>query len=156
MEYEIVTLKEKKIVGIGNHLSNDDSQSSQKIGDLWGQVFTLNLDQKIENRVNAIPICLYSDYEDTLAEGKNLSYDITIGYEVEKENVYLEKWVSKIIPAGKYARFVIKGELSLVGEAWNAIWAMPLDRSYTGDFEQYMNEDMENAEVEIYVALKSE
>jgi len=34
------------------------------------------------------------------------------------------------------------------------IWKMDLKRSFTGDFEEYLNCDWENADIEIYIALK--
>ena len=61
----------------------------------------------------------------------------------------------KIIPAGKYAKFSICGNMvTAVAEAWQQIWDMDLDRSFTGDFEEYKNSEVENAEIDIYVALK--
>lgn len=153
MEYEIVKVKEKRILGIGAHLANDNPESMKKIGELWEQVFAQNLYENIGDKVTAYPICLYSDYEDTLVNGNVLAYDMTIGYEV-LQVVDKKQWVEKIIPAGNYAKFTVRGNVTdTVGAAWQEIWEMPLNRSYTGDFEQYMNEDMENAEVEIYIAL---
>ncbi len=41
-----------------------------------------------------------------------------------------------------------------VAKAWDKIWKMDLDRSFTGDFEEYLNSDFENADIDIYIALK--
>jgi predicted transcriptional regulator YdeE len=41
-----------------------------------------------------------------------------------------------------------------VAEAWEEIWKMDLERSFTGDFEEYLNSDWENADIDIYIALK--
>lgn len=50
---------------------------------------------------------------------------------------------------------MVKGNMiTAVASAWQEIWATPLNRSYTGDFEEYLNESMEEAEVAIYIALK--
>lgn len=65
--------------------------------------------------------------------------------------------VIKIIPKGKYAKFVVIGEMSkVVREAWTQIWQMDLKRKYTCDFEEYQNntQDMENAEIHIYIAIE--
>lgn len=63
----------------------------------------------------------------------------------------------KIIPKGKYAKFVIVGDVQKsVGEAWSKIWSMNLKRKYTCDFEEYQNntEDMQNQEIHIYIAIE--
>ena len=41
-----------------------------------------------------------------------------------------------------------------VAKAWSEIWSMSLDRSFTGDFEEYLNSDFENCNCDIYIALK--
>ena len=41
-----------------------------------------------------------------------------------------------------------------VAEAWNEIWKMDLNRSFTGDFEEYLNNDFDNSDINIYIALK--
>lgn len=154
MDYEIVELQEKKVVGLLDHLSNSDADRKQKIGKLWSDIFSEKLYEKVENKTNDFPICLYSDYENAGSAGEVLAYDVLVGFEV-KPSVKEVKYAEKTIPAGKYARFIVKGNVSeSVGAAWGEIWKTPLNRSYTGDFEQYMNEDMENAEIEIYIAVK--
>ena len=102
--------------------------------------------ENVKNVVSPYPIGLYSDYDAT-------SYDVTIGMTVSKnENTELSV---KIIPAGKYAKFSIKGDVVKdVSNAWNEIWTMSLDRSYTADFEEYLSNVDGVAEINIYVALK--
>ena len=41
-----------------------------------------------------------------------------------------------------------------VAKAWDQIWQMDLDRSYTGDYEEYLNSNFENCRIDIYIALK--
>jgi len=61
----------------------------------------------------------------------------------------------KIIPTGKYAKFSVHGHMEkAVAKAWGEIWKMDLDRSFTGDFEEYLTSDWENADIDIYIALK--
>ena len=141
MEYEIVNLKQKTLVGLSARTSNDSLDMGNVIGGLWGNFYTGGIHEQIKNRVNEFAIGLYSDY----TEDKK-GYCITVGNEVS--NV-------KIIPAGKYAKFSICGNMvTAVAEAWQQIWDMDLDRSFTGDFEEYKNSEVENAEIDIYVALK--
>ena len=64
---------------------------------------------------------------------------------------------NKIIEKGKYAKFVITGDVqNSVGQAWQEIWNMNLKRKYTCDFEEYQNnqEDMQNQEIHIFIALE--
>ena len=78
MKYEIVELKEKKIVGFAARTSNEDPQMGAVIGDLWKQLYTPENTEKIQNRVNTYAIGLYSDYD----KG---GYQVTAGFEM---NIY--------------------------------------------------------------------
>lgn len=145
MNYEIVTLSEKKIVGVEARTDNNDPQMPAIIGGLW-QKFMGGVWQSIKNPANPRCLCLYSNYGES-------SYDATVGAEVTANGN--PELVEKTIPAGKYAKFFIKGDVVKdVGNAWGEIWTMPLDRSFTGDFEEYLSNVDGVAEVEIYVALK--
>ena len=112
MNYEIITLNEKVVVGVSTATSNEDPEMGSKIG-----------------------------------------YTVTAGCEVSaSEN---DKLTTKVIPAGRYAKFSLHGPMeAVVAQAWEEIWQTPLDRSFTGDFEEYLNSDFENADVDIYIALK--
>ncbi len=77
--------------------------------------------------------------------------------EVSKEVENNEQIVSTIIPKGKYAKFVIIGDVqNSVGQAWQEIWNMELKRKYTCDFEEYQNnsQDMQKQEIHIYIAIE--
>lgn len=146
MNYEIVNLKEKIVVGVSAITSNDDPKMDQVIGGLWGRLYQGGVNEVIKNKVNEYAVGLYSDYE-------NNKYCVTVGNEVSRaEN---EGLTVKKIPEGKYAKFSIEGHMEkVVAEAWNKIWQMDLDRSYKADFEEYLNEDYDNAKIDIYISLK--
>lgn len=146
MNYEIVNLEEKTIVGVCTTTGNDDPKMTEKIGKLWVDLYQGGINSKIKNKVNEYAIGLYSDYNEN-------GYTVTAGNEVSKsENSDL---TTKIIPAGKYAKFSVHGHMEkAVAEAWGEIWKMDLNRSFTGDFEEYLNNDWENADIDIYIALK--
>lgn len=145
MNYEIVNLKEKIVVGLSSNTSNDDPAMGEIIGTLW-QDFYQSFSMIIKNRVNEYSIGLYSDYTEN-------GYTVTVGNEVSNcENNDLS---IKRIPAGKYAKFSIEGDMQQsVAQAWSEIWQMDLDRSFTGDFEEYLNSDFQNAKIDLYIALK--
>lgn len=146
MNYEIVNLKEKIVVGVSTQTSNTDPEMASKISSLWEDLYQTGIHESIKNKVNVHAIGLYSDYSDD-------KYIVTAGNEVRKsEN---EELITKYIPAGRYAKFSVHGNMTTaVAEAWAKIWKMNLDRAFTGDFEEYLNSDWENADIDIYIALK--
>ena len=143
MNYEIVELKEKTIVGFTARTSNEDPQMGAIIGGLWKQLYTPENTEKIQNRVNAYAIGLYSDYD---KEG----YQVTVGFEVsdaESGNGF----AVKNIPAGRYAKFSVHGDMiEAVANSWKEIWETPLDRTFTGDFEEYLSQE----DIDIYIAIR--
>ena len=146
MNYEIVELKEKIVVGVNAVTSNDDPNMGAVIGGLWNELYQGGVSSRIKNKVNEYAIGLYSDYKDD-------KYEVTVGNEVSK--VDNDNVTVKVIPAGRYAKFSITGHVQrAVAEAWGEIWNMNLDRSYVADFEEYLNADFENARIDIYISLK--
>ena len=143
MNYEIVELKEKTIVGFAARTGNEDPQMGAIIGGLWKQLYTPENTAKIQNRVNAYAIGLYSDYD---KEG----YQVTAGFEVsdaESGNGF----TVKTIPVGRYAKFSVHGDMiEAVANSWKEIWETPLDRTFTGDFEEYLSQE----DIDIYIAIK--
>lgn len=63
--------------------------------------------------------------------------------------------LSKKKEAGKYAKFIVKGHMiTAVAQFWQELWKMDLDRAFVCDFEEYQNDDCENAEVHIYIGVR--
>ena len=152
MKYEIVELEEKIVEGIGIKTTNQDGKSVQDIGILWQKFFSEGIYEKIENKMDHKTIGLYTDYEGDYTK----PYYFMVGAYVEV-CINQQNTIQKIIPKGKYAKFVITGDVQKsVGEAWSEIWNMDLKRKYTCDFEEYQNntEDMQNQEIHIYIALE--
>lgn len=153
MDYEIVILQEKTIVGVTAVTSNEDSNAINIIGSLWRKLYQEDRVAKIKNRLNEYSIGLYSDYN-------NAGYTVTVGCEVlkmsEQEVDALDGELSvKYIPSGKYAKFEVHGDVQeAVRTAWEAICKMELDRTFTGDFEEYVDNNMNDATIYIYVAIK--
>ena len=102
MNYEIVELKEKTIVGFAGRKSNDDPKMGDVISGLWQKLYTPENVSGTRNRVNTYAIGLYSDYDEK-------GYQVTAGFEVSKACASGEQ-VIKVIPAGKYAKFQIHGD----------------------------------------------
>ena len=153
MEYEILELKEKIIEGVEIRTTNQKGKAMQDIAEMWQKFFGEGIYNKIENKLNNKTIGLYTDYEGDYTK----PYKFVVCTEVNKESKNLENRVIKTITKGKYARFIITGDVQKsVGEAWSEIWNMDLKRKYTCDFEEYQNnsEDMNNQEIHIYIAIE--
>ena len=153
MKYEIVELEEKVVTGIKIKTTNQDGKAMQDIGMTWQKLFANGIYEKISNKVNSKTMGLYTEYEGDYTK----PYTFIAGAEVSKEVQIGEELESIIIPKGKYAKFIITGDVqNSVGQAWQEIWNMDLKRKYTCDFEEYQNnsEDMQKQEIHIYIALE--
>ena len=151
MEYEILDMNEKIIAGLCARTNNSASDMSQVIGGLWTRLYGEGLHLSMPNKANDKSVGLYSDY----ASDASGDYDITVGFEVTTDDRLPEGLTVKRIPAGRYAKFIVKGDMhQAVSDFWQARWTMDLDRAYTGDYEEYQNSDMEQAEIHMYIALR--
>lgn len=144
---DIVKLDEKTIVGLSARTGNSDSDMGKIIGGLWQRFFGIY--SEIPNKRNDRSIGLYSGYSEE-------QYDITAGCEVSSISEIPEGMALKTIPSGNYAKFITRGDpVQAVSELWQEIWSLPLDRTYTGDFEEYFaGHDGEPGEIHIYIAVK--
>lgn len=147
MNYEIVNLEEKIVVGITARTGNNDPECQKVIGGLWQDFMSKGIWESMKNKANEYCIGLYSDYDFA-----DMTYDVTIGAEVTQADTELN---IKKIPGGKFALFKVKGDVVKdVSQAWEKIWSIPLDRSFAGDFEEYVSNENGIAEINIYVSLK--
>jgi len=154
MNYEVVSLEEKIVMGFMVKTTNVNSKAMMDIGSLWGEFLKKGVYDAIPSKVNVKSIGLYTDYEGDFTK----PYNFLACCEVSNSDSVPANMVVKKIPEGKYARFIINGHVQLaVGEFWSRLWELPLDRKYSADFEEYQNnsEDLENQEIHIYIALNS-
>ena len=153
MKYEIVELEEKVVIGFKVKTTNQDGKAIKDIGLTWQKLFTNGIYDKIPHKINHKTIGLYTEYEGDFTK----PYVFIAGAEVSQKIENTDEIVCKIIPRGKYAKFIITGDVqNSVGQAWQEIWSMDLKRKYTCDFEVYQNnsDDMKNQEIHIYIAIK--
>ena len=149
MSFKTVHLNEKTIVGITARTSNSAPDMQAVIASLWQRFFEGGEAKRIKNAAAPIPIGLYSDYSQANT-AKELEYDITVGFEVADGGDIPQGMTAKHIPAGDYAIFSAKGTSEAVAALWQEIWATPLNRRYSGDFELY---GASGDQIEIYIAL---
>lgn len=151
MEYEIVTIDEKIVVGIGARTNNMSTDMCNVIGGLWNKFFQDGIYQEIKSKKNKKSLGIYTDYDGTEKE----DYSIIVGCEVSDVHDIPNNTITISIPAGKYAKFIVKGHVeTAVSDFWEKLWHMNLPRAFTCDFEEYQNDDIENAEIYIFISLK--
>lgn len=151
MDYEVVNLEEKKVIGVTARTKNSDADMPAIIGGLWNSFYQEGIYSQITNKQNDKALGIYSDYSSDM----NGEYSVTVACEVSNVDVIPTNAVSKVISAGKYAKFIVHGHMQhAVAAFWGELWQMDLDRSYTYDFEEYQDCSMEDAEIHIYISIK--
>ena len=152
MDYEIVTLEEKIAVGIAARTNNASPEMGQSSEDC-GTAFTVRaFMRRYQTRKNQKALGIYTEYEGdekseytVITACETNSVPQTGGYTVCK------------IPAGRYAKFVVHGDMvQAVAAAWQEIWRLDLPRTFQCDFEEYQDDNMENAEIHLYIGLTSD
>lgn len=145
MNYEIVNLEEKIVAGVSAMANLKSPESPKVIGRLW-EDFYGGVFNSVKERTNEKCIGLYTDYAD------NGDYKIMVCSEVNTAEQTAE---TAVIPAGRYAKFVIRGHIvSAVREFWQELWKLELDRAFVCDFEEYQGGDMNDMEIHMYISVK--
>ena len=124
MNYEIIEMEEKTVIGITTVTNNASPDMGSKIGQLWQKLYSGTV-EKMTGRVNGKCIGLYCDYQE------NGDYTVLTGCEIEKSAAEKNKDAEttvKIIPKGKYAKFVVRGDVQkAVAESWEQSGILPLN-----------------------------
>ncbi len=155
MKYTIVDMPERSIIGPTITTGNNDPEVSQKIGGLWQEFMQNGMAESIPSPVLEPYTCFGTYYN---YDFDTMTYTMQVGCESGADEV--PAGMERILlPAGRYAKFEVKGDIvQAVIDAWNAIWSLEelmAQRANTYDYEAYLpGDDMQNAEVEIYVALR--
>lgn len=155
MEYTLVELPERHIIGPTIRTGNNDPACGQKIGQLWQQFMENGMFECIPDPILE-PYSSYGLYY--RYDFKKGEYDTLVGCE-SSSTAAPQSMEIITIPAGKYAKFSTRGDVvQAVIEAWDRIWAMDdlaAQRAYTVDFEAYRpSSDMKNTEIDLFIALK--
>lgn len=151
MNYEIVNLKEKTVVGFCARTNNASPDMGKTIGGLWQKFYMEDGYPLIPNKADSKALGIYTDY----AADEKGDYTVMVACEVTDIADISGCFTVRKIPAGSYAKFIVKGNMvTAVAEFWQELWKMDLNRAYVCDFEEYQNGDCENAEIHIYIGLK--
>lgn len=154
MDYEIVTLEKKLVVGLKARTNNHAPDMGAVIGGMWNQFYQGGVYERIPDKADGKAIGLYTEY----AGGADDDYTAMVCCAVERQPE-ADSYASCRIPAGSYAKFVIVCDMDTavaeVAKAWGIIWSMDLDRTFICDFEEYQSSDPDHQEIHIYIGLKS-
>lgn len=152
MEYEVVQLGPKEIVGIEIRTTNENDQAVSDLGPFWAKFFAGEYQKKIPNKASNEIYGLYCEYE----KDETKPYTLVAGCEVNSVGELGGELVAKKVPASKYAVFKIEGEFphELI-RTWQFIWEAPLRRTFSGDFELYPEEwhPVNNPGLLLYIAI---
>jgi predicted transcriptional regulator YdeE len=142
-----------QVIGISIRTTNKEAATMSSIGNLWGKFLSENLMSQIPNKTTYDIYCLYTDYESDFTG----EFTVILGCKVNSLDDIPKGFVGKTIPAAEYQNFTAKGKMpACVYGTWQEIWTAKIDRKYSTDFEIYgeKSQNPENAEVEIFIALK--
>jgi len=160
MKKTIITIPERKLVGLALRTNNKDESNPEKakIMPLIQKYMQEDIVNKIKNRKNIGEMhCVYTDYE----TNENGEYTYLVGEEVK--NFGQDSFKEVIIPAQKYCKFTTEYGVipKIVIDAWIKIWQMSDEefggkRTYIADFEVYDDRasDINNASLDIYIGIK--
>lgn len=153
LPYEVVELPAITVAGFSLRTSNTSPSMQADIGAMWGRFFSPGAYDAILGKKDGKYVGMYTNYE---SDHKG-AYDFVACCAVSdvKQGTGIE---TKIIPAGKYAKFTLRGPMmETVGGFWQALWNMDLPRAYTCDFEEYQEGcTMEHSVIHMYISLKQE
>jgi len=143
------------VIGIAIETTNENAQSAQDMGVLWGRFFSEAITQQITNKTNENIYAIYTNFE-TDFKGKQVAI---IGHKVSDLDNIPKGLKGITIQGGNYQKFVAKGAMpDAVIASWKEIWAKDkvLNRSYQADFEIYgaKAQNGVHSEVDIFVGIE--
>lgn len=149
-----VKIEPFKVIGISVKTTNENGQSAQDIGQLWGKFMGEGIAAKIPNKIDNVVLSIYANYEGDHTK----PYDTILCCKVSSLDDIPEGMVGQTFEGGTYQKFVANGDLTkgVVFNTWSEIWEQDLERNFVADFEVY-GEKAQNpveAEVDILVGVK--
>lgn len=147
MQYEIVVIKERQLLGVQARTHNADPAMPQIIGGLWQRWLGGGRPAAL---ADAACYGVYSAY----AAQEQGEYTVTVGSEGVVAG--LPEGTSRLlIPAGRYAKFSVSGDMpAAIAAFWRQLPVLGLKRAFTVDFEQYAPGTTIPKSVDIYIALQ--
>ena len=131
MDYDAVFRPGFMVAGVSARVHNDRPES---FAELWQEFKEADIRASLPQRLSDEVYNLYTDYEsDHTGE-----FTALIGYPVADGVPVPDDLDAYDVPAAHYAVIRADGPMpQAVIEAWHAIWASDLQRTYSGDFDLY-------------------
>lgn len=145
MRFELITIETKELVGV----TSITDLETPDMG-LWGN-FYKGFYNNVQNKRNEKVYEVYSGFGLESSIGR-----VTIGCELCKQEELPLHAITKVIPAGKYAKFTIKGNVyEVVPQFWKQLQQteLSIERSYICDFEEYPTSETEDVTLFIYLSV---
>ncbi len=138
------------VIGFSVRTKNADEASGKgKIGPLWGRVMGEKLLDRVPGRVGSKVYGVYTDYE----SDHNGLYTLVVGVQSPHTGALPEGATRVTVKKGRYAVFTANGEMpGALIETWGRIWASPVKRAYTTDFE--LHDPADPTKVQVQIAVK--
>jgi predicted transcriptional regulator YdeE len=111
------------VVGIEARTSNAREASGDgAIGNMWARLASENLLSRIQHRVDAHIVAVYSDYE----SDKDGPYTYTLGAKVSSAHDVPPGMVARKVLSGNYAMFTAQGGAlpQMTVDLWKRIWSL--------------------------------
>jgi predicted transcriptional regulator YdeE len=111
------------VVGIETRTSNAREASADgMIGKMWGRLANEDLLNRIQHRVDAHIVAVYSNYE----SDKDGPYTYTLGAKVDSAREIPPGMVSRKVLSGDYAMFTAQGgpPPQMTVDLWKHIWSL--------------------------------
>jgi len=142
------------IIGKAIRTTNENGQAATAIPQLWQAFFSGQVAAGIPAKTDTAIYCVYTDYESDHTK----PYTTILGCKVDNLDSIPEGLTGITIGGGTYKVFSPEGNIAggLVFNEWTKIWAMPLDRAYTADYEVYNEAALSDpdAVVDIFIAVR--
>ena len=124
MEPKIITIEEKKVIGIVLHTSFTNEKSKQEIPPFFHKVLKEKKLEKVPNRINENQMCVFK------MKRKCPDFDYVMGVEVSNTDSIPEGMESVILPKSNYATLtIVKKGPEDVGKAFGYIFKTWIPKS---------------------------
>jgi len=147
MQYTTIQLPSFEVAGITLRTNNVSAMQQATIPAFWEKFLKEDIYKTIPN--NAEPNAIYGLYTDYASDHSG-DYTLLLGAKVNNAERLTNGLVRREIPTANYAVFSTDSPQK-VFELWQTIWALPLQRTYSSDFEVYKKE-VES--ISIYIAIQ--
>ncbi len=149
-----VKIEPFKVIGISVRTTNENGRAVKEITGLWSRFINEKILEAIPNKIDNTIYSIYTDYESDHTK----PYTAILGCKVENLNDIPDGMTGKSFDGGNYVKLSAKGDLmkGLIGNKWEEIWEMDLERVFTADFEVFGEkaQDPTDAEVDFLIAVK--